>query len=631
MGRAVATLATSLALLSLTAPAAAPRRGGNASVVPFIDVPYVSQGELLCGGAAAAMLMRAAGARQVYAEDFESLVDVAAGGIRTQALADALLARGYSVHVFQGTRAIAQQFLASRRPVLALIQDRPGRFHYVVIVGWNDDTVVFHDPARAPFLRRQESDFEAAWGPAEHWMLVLEAPPHRSEAANRAKPASAPPSPGRDAAMARFLERDYAQAARLAAQAASVNPSDREAWRLLGASRYLSGDPGAALDAWNRAGGPTIDLVRLEGLSRTPHHSVERLVGLRHGFMLTRSDVVRADRRLSLLPARDASRVNYIALPGNLAEVRGAVVEHPLAPSRIEWMLAAARLGIDREFSMSLANLASAGDRLTAAWRFWEGRPAAGLKFAFPTATIGGIAAVSMGWQQEHYATLPATELRQAGVEWTNWAGARLRTSAGGGFGEWTDRGRAGILRVGVEYRPVSDRLAVELTSLGGAGSLPGFTVSTAVLRWRHSMGRFVLLGDSAGAHASSEAPPDQWPGAGTGIARPFLLRAHPLVTDGRITGAAFGRTLAQSTVELDCDVAQRGFGALGLATFVDVARAWDRPDGSTSPTHVDLGAGIRLRLAPGQPAIRLDFAHGLHDGNDAFSAGWQVGWNGGL
>jgi outer membrane translocation and assembly module TamA len=80
-----------------------------------------------------------------------------------------------------------------------------------------------------------------------------------------------------------------------------------------------------------------------------------------------------------------------------------------------------------------------------------------------------------------------------------------------------------------------------------------------------------------------------------------------------------------QSSLEAQQDVARRGFATFGVATFVDVARAWDRPDTSASLLHVDVGAGLRVHLAPGQPAIRIDFAHGLRDGRNAVSAGWQL------
>lgn len=623
MRRAAATLAAWLALLSLPAPAHAQRPDGP-SALPLLEVPYVSQGELLCGGAAAAMLMRASGARRVYAEDFQPLVDRKAGGIHTQALADALRARGYAVQVVHGDTRLAQGTLAGGRPVLALIQDRPGRFHYVVIVGWAQGRVVYHDPARAPFLSRTEADFDRSWAPTDRWMLVID--PRTSQFASPSAGAEAEEATPDDAATERFLARDYEQAAKLARQAVEHNPDDRVSWRLLAASLYLSGDSGRALDAWNHAGDPKLDLVHIEGLARTPHRAVERLIGLQPGTTLTRSDLVRADRRLGLLPAGQSSRVSYEALPENLAEVRGVVVERPPYPSRLEWLAAGMRLGINRELSLTLANVATAGDTLTARWRFWEGRPATGLTFAFPAARTGGVVSMSLDWQREAYALVARTERRQALVNWSNWASARLRFSAGAGVGEWVGTGRSALLRVEAEFRPVSDRLAVEVTAFTASAG-EAFATTTSVVRWRQAIGQVTVLGDHALAYASSSAPPDLWPGAGSGIARPFLLRAHTLVADGRIEGPAFGRTLIQSSIEAQRNVARRGFATWAVATFVDMARAWDRPDGSVSPLHVDVGAGLRLRLAPGQPTIRIDFAHGLRDGRNAVSLAWQPGW----
>jgi hypothetical protein len=57
-----------------------------ASAAGLLDVPFVSQSERLCGGAAAAMVLRYWGERGVTAEDFAGLVDNDAGGIRQSAL-----------------------------------------------------------------------------------------------------------------------------------------------------------------------------------------------------------------------------------------------------------------------------------------------------------------------------------------------------------------------------------------------------------------------------------------------------------------------------------------------------------------------------------------------------------------
>jgi len=139
-----AVLATAAVRVCAASPQA-PR-----AALHMLDVPYLPQSEELCGGAAIAMVMRFFGETNVYAETFSSLVDRSAGGIRGQDLLDALHSRGWKAESFRGDAPLVQSHLDSGRPVVALIQDRPGRFHYVVIVGWSAGRVVVHDPARAP-------------------------------------------------------------------------------------------------------------------------------------------------------------------------------------------------------------------------------------------------------------------------------------------------------------------------------------------------------------------------------------------------------------------------------------------------------------------------------------------------
>src|SRR6185503_5009974 len=93
----------------------------------LLNVPYLPQSEALCGGAAIAMVMRYWGAANVYAETFADLVDPAAGGITGEALIGALRARGWTAQSFRGDATGVAAHLAARRPVVALIQDRPGR------------------------------------------------------------------------------------------------------------------------------------------------------------------------------------------------------------------------------------------------------------------------------------------------------------------------------------------------------------------------------------------------------------------------------------------------------------------------------------------------------------------------
>jgi hypothetical protein len=74
----------------------------------ILDVPFISQSEALCGGAAAAMVLRYWGERGLDAESFAHLVDRSASGIRTTALVDDLRARGWTAIAVEGTAGAAQ-------------------------------------------------------------------------------------------------------------------------------------------------------------------------------------------------------------------------------------------------------------------------------------------------------------------------------------------------------------------------------------------------------------------------------------------------------------------------------------------------------------------------------------------
>jgi hypothetical protein len=616
----VTRAAAILALCLAAPPWCAAQEGGGAGQLALLDVPYVSQDLRLCGGAAAAMLARAAGERGIYSTDFASLVDERAGGIHSSDLETALRARGYRVRSWHGSPALARERIAAGQPVLALIEERPRQYHYVVLVGWSGGAVVYHDPARAPFVGRREADFDRAWASAQRWMLVLEAAP-RSSAADA--PVESAESADLSPAAKQFINGNYREAARLAGTAVEANTNDADAWKLLGASRYLLDDPGGALDAWNRAGAPTVDLVRLDGLGRTPHRRVEGLIGIQPGTPLTRTALVRAQRRVALLPSRRASRVSYVALPGNLAEVRGTVVEREPYPSRIQLAIEAARLPIDRELGASFSNLASAGDLLRAEWRFWERRPRVGVEFAFPARALPGVWSLSAAWQKESYAAAPFEERREARMGWTNWVNARARLETGAGIARSRDRAAQPILDALAEFRPLHDGLSIELGVLGAVASSRFAALSSSV-RWRRDARPARLLGNATISATSSGAPRDRWPGADTGRARPLLLRAHPLLDEGRIAGPIFGRTVVHGTIEAQRDVFTKGLFSAGVATFADVARAWRRADGTSSPLHVDVGVGARLRLAPGYPTLRIDIARGLRDGDVGVTVGWR-------
>src|SRR5918996_2584819 len=71
--------------------------------LPLLDVPFISQSELLCGGAAAAMVLRYWGERSVSAESFAGLIDRSAAGIRTDVLIADLTRRGWTAAALDGS------------------------------------------------------------------------------------------------------------------------------------------------------------------------------------------------------------------------------------------------------------------------------------------------------------------------------------------------------------------------------------------------------------------------------------------------------------------------------------------------------------------------------------------------
>ena len=276
-----------VALAASTASAAADAASPRAAL---LDVPYLSQTQQLCGGAAVAMVLRYWGERNVFAQDFASLVEPTESGIRTSVLTDDVVRRGWQAVPASIDANASAAWLAGEigkgRPVIALIEVSARTYHYVVVVGVTATEVVYHDPARAPFRVVPTREFDDQWAAANRWTLVV------LPAANRAMVSTDRPAVAADGASSatdaapcsalvahsvtlarsglieeaerglltaqtlcpsgsavglelggvRFLQRRYEEAETLAAEALEASPRDETAWDLLATSRYLQGD-----------------------------------------------------------------------------------------------------------------------------------------------------------------------------------------------------------------------------------------------------------------------------------------------------------------------------------------------------------------------------------------------------
>jgi predicted double-glycine peptidase len=636
-------------------------QGEGREPLALLDVPFISQSELLCGGAAAAMVLRYWGERGISAETFSHLVDRSEAGIRTDVLVDELRRRGWTADGRDGDEVALRRELSSGRPVLTLIEDRPSTFHYVVLVGWHERGVVFHDPARGPFIVMSTSEFARRWRAARRWMAVVvpgetpagaetvEPPPsitatstegntceqsvlegvrlaqsNELNAAERMLAASLGcPAATRELAGLRVLQKRWPEAEDLALTAVSDDRSDTYAWQVLAVSRFVQNDRLGALSAWNEVHEPRLDLVRIDGLTRTRHRVVERLLNARTDEILTPGRFMRATRRLASLPSATSSRLEYVPVPSGLAELRAVVAERPLVPTG-RWSLAAAGLvaAATREVRLSTGALLGSGEEVSAAWRFWPHRRKTSAGIHAP-APWGGIWSVDAFSEEQPFTTsaLSPVERDSVRVATSDWSTGWLQWTATAGVDVWAPESARLQVGGGVELVTPDDRLdaAFELSGWPGNGA---FGTIDAGIRARSSAAKrgVVFLGTANLQFATHRAPLDLWWAGDTGHARSTLLRAHPLLDDGRLRVDRLGRTLGHFSLEAQHWWTVVGPISAAASVFGDVARTAQLYAGDPARHDVDLGIGAYLAVAGIRGLFSANVAKGLADGATVFS-----------
>jgi hypothetical protein len=344
--------------------------------------------------------------------------------------------------------------------------------------------------------------------------------------------------------------------------------------------------------------------------------------------------------------------MKYEPVDGGLAKVDVFIDERKMVPRG--WSALAtlgARALVLHELRVDVAGPLGAGEQASAAWRWSAERPRVALELAYPSPRgLPGIISFDGSWERQSYgaaaaagdATLMREERRRIGVHLGDWLTSRLRWQTGVTF----DRLRAyGALdQIGsdarnylavestVDVRLAGDRLALEASGgwwtpfAGGAR----FGTGAVLAAWRSTDAAAVPFWSAVTeiGVTSRAAPLALWQGAGTGQGRSGLLRAHPLLSGGVLTGAVFGRQMARGSLEYARPMRRVPAGGLSIAAFVDTARAWHRLNGlDPSPLYVDAGVGVRVH-APGHAGvIRIDVARGLRGGGTTLSASWGGAW----
>jgi hypothetical protein len=352
---------------------------------------------------------------------------------------------------------------------------------------------------------------------------------------------------------------------------------------------------------------------------------VEQVLGIQTGVVLTRSASERARRRLDELPAATMTRLEYVPRGSGTVEVRAHVVERTVLPrGRLTWAAVGLRAAASRELAASISGLGHGGERIDVTWRFWPNRPAAGVALHVPTSRA--LFSLELMSEQQPFddAALPDARRLRTRFRIADWATPALRWETRGGFARWRDAGSFGTLGAATRFDHGTTRAGAEIDLWLGES-----TFGTALLSagWRSSESRrgFVLDVSTMVEGVSVNAPLDLWPAGDTGQARRTLLRAHPVLTDGRLRVERLGRYAAQATAEGQHWWRAGGVVPLGAALFVDAARVTRRPSAAAGGAlgDVDIGAGFRLALPGRHGTFRADLAHGLRDGRNAFSVHW--------
>lgn len=586
------------------------------------------------------MLRRFWGERSVYASQYSHLVRPSEGGIRTTELAASLEQDGYRVRTSQGDPRSAFDALRGHAPPILLLGGEP-TLHYVVLVGADDERVWLHDPKHGPERSLTHAELAELWQESDWWTLraspaadTTEVNVGRQESgASASRPASrrgaGEPSrqgatragathPAVDSALALLRRGDHAEAVRRGQRLIERGDPD-SGHRVVATARYLAGDPVGALGAWNELGEPRIDILRIDGLRHTRWIVASERAGLRPTEVLTPQDLAVAERRLAGLPAVAGARVEYRPLPDGSVEVRAALVERPLWPSAPRMVVSLGTAVFADEMDVAVGPLMAAGDRwrLRASWgRAQEG---VGAAISAPVSPLPGILTLGLEWMRERFATeVPATssplvgtgdseERLRAEVGLEEWVRPDTRVGLTLGLERWRGHARAGSAGLSVLRSHADDALRLSAAASGWVASGETFGTGSFDARLTLPQGnhRSWHLGAGAAA-ASSRAPRLLWPGAGTGRVRAPLLRAHPLVEDGRIGGPGFGRGLVHGTVEHRI-FSRIGPLRVGGALFVDAAHTWARGiPGERRRALVDVGFGPFLSLGPDGAAVRL-------------------------
>jgi ABC-type bacteriocin/lantibiotic exporter with double-glycine peptidase domain len=140
-----------------------------------LAVPFVPQHKDTCGAAALAMVAAYWGQDLPQDETTRALLQPELHGIAGSRLADLARQRGLEAWAYEGDLAHLREFVGKGRPLIVAWSIGRGRYHDVVVIGFDEarGEVIVNDPARGPGRRVAAGSFEKRWAGAGHWTLLI--------------------------------------------------------------------------------------------------------------------------------------------------------------------------------------------------------------------------------------------------------------------------------------------------------------------------------------------------------------------------------------------------------------------------------------------------------------------------
>jgi hypothetical protein len=309
-------------------------------------------------------------------------------------------------------------------------------------------------------------------------------------------------------------------------------------------------------------------------------------------------------------------------LPSGLAEIRGTVDERPLVPHGwFDLGVLGLASAVTREIGTGVSSPMGGGEFFSVDWRFWAHRPLYQAAVAAP-APWRGVWRLAVSRERQPFTSeFSPTVHDSLTLDVADWASGNVRWQFGAGVDRWNGGRSFATAGGGLRLLTFGDRVDARAqfrTWFGGGTAFRRGEIRVLARSSTRRKGVVTFLDGGVGL-TSSAAPADLWFAGDIGRARPFLLRAHPLLTEGeRFKTERLARTFLHATTEIQRWWSPGPFEA-GVAAFVDSGQTARRLVGGPV-TDVDLGFGLRAAYPGHSGIIRLDVARGARDGHTALS-----------